>query len=267
MNTPQTLPLILTDERRAQFERHGVLRLPGLLPRPHAEAMADRLWSAMASSHGVGRDDRATWTVQRPAGFQALERSGGFRELDDPAFRALFDAFLGAGQWNEPPHWGAALVTFPDTVRPWDVPFRNWHIDLPASGAGDDLSLLRAFAFLNEVRPRGGGTLYIAGSHRVVMDRARAAGPESLRSAQMRERLKVEEPWLAALWSKEDREDRIERFMVRGGRARGVDLRVEEMTGAPGDVIVMHPCMFHTIAPNALDQPRLMVVQAMYRRA
>jgi hypothetical protein len=61
-------------------------------------------------------------------------------------------------------------------------------------------------------------------------------------------------------------ENRVERFMIEGGHARGFPVRVEEMTGEPGDLIVMHPATLHTVAANALDRPRMMVVQALYRR-
>lgn len=53
--------------------------------------------------------------------------------------------------------------------------------------------------------------------------------------------------------------------MPEGERVRGVHVRVEEMTGEPGDLIVMHPAMFHSISPNGLDTPRMMLSQAIDR--
>lgn len=37
----------------------------------------------------------------------------------------------------------------------------------------------------------------------------------------------------------------------------GVPLRVVELTGEPGDVILMHSDCFHAVAPNRLTQPRM----------
>jgi hypothetical protein len=43
-------------------------------------------------------------------------------------------------------------------------------------------------------------------------------------------------------------------------------VRLEEMTGAPGDVFLMHPAVLHAPAHNALDRPRLMLTVSVYRR-
>jgi ectoine hydroxylase-related dioxygenase (phytanoyl-CoA dioxygenase family) len=145
------------------------------------------------------------------------------------------------------------------------VPHAAWHLDLPASDLLGPLPAIRAFAFLEPVRPHGGGTLYLAGSHQAVLDRARQGRRgEPLRSADMRAALKAEEPWLAALLQPGG-EDRARRFMDFGGTLRGRPVRVEEMTGGPGDVIVMHPAMLHAGAQNGLDRPRMMLVETFYR--
>jgi hypothetical protein len=256
----------LTAAQLETFNRDGVLLLPGLIPRTHALAMAERLWTDLGDRYGIVRHDPATWNVERPANFQRLERGGGFAQLDQPGLRALFDQFLGVGNWDVPRWWGQALVTFPDRSLPWDVPDKLWHMDLPVGVPETLFPCLRVFVFLGEVRAKGGGTLYLEGSHRVVTDQAANLAPgEGRRSADMRERLKAEEPWLRALWSLGG-ENRIGQFMNDGQIVRGVPLKVKEMTGGPGDAIVMHPHMFHTVAQNTLDQPRLMLVQVIYRR-
>jgi hypothetical protein len=38
-----------------------------------------------------------------------------------------------------------------------------------------------------------------------------------------------------------------------------VPLRVVELTGKPGDVILMHGDSFHAVAPNRLTEPRMML--------
>ena len=140
-----------------------------------------------------------------------------------------------------------------------------WHFDVPPTDCVNGIPAIRIFTLLAPLHPRGGGTCYIAGSHRVTLDRARAAAPgDRFRSTDMKGLLQREEPWFTALFAR-DGHDRVRRFMNEGGVVRGVPVRVQEMTGAPGDTFVMHPAMFHTIAPNALDMPRLMLVQALTR--
>jgi hypothetical protein len=50
---------------------------------------------------------------------------------------------------------------------------------------------------------------------------------------------------------------------ISRGMARGVEVRVRETVGESGDIYIMHPAMLHTIAPNALDQPRMMLAQTL----
>jgi hypothetical protein len=254
----------LTSQQLAQFAQIGVVRLPGFLPNESVAAMADAIWTDLHRRYGVERDRRDTWMLEprSPRGWQALIRSGAFSPLATPELLELGDAFLGHGAWTRPKRWGQPLVTFP--TGDWDVPHASWHIDLPASGSLDRLSVLRIFAFLEPVEPRGGGTAYVAGSHRAVVDRAREAGRDRLNSQHMRSVLKAEEPWLAELLTAGGA-DRVERFMRRWGEMRGHPVRVEEMTGEAGDVILMHPAMIHVGTPNALDRPRMMIVETFWR--
>lgn len=256
------MSFVLRHEQRAEFESTGVLRLPGFFPAAHVKPMAAALWTELAQRFGIERDRRDTWTVERPGQFQALIRSGIF-DAPGKGFGAIADAFLGAGRWIEPKHFGAPLVTFP--TGDWDVPHKMWHFDVPPTDCVNGIPAIRIFTLLAPLQPHGGGTCYIAGSHRVSLDRARAAAPgDRIRSTDMKGLLQREEPWFSALFARSGC-DRERRFMVEGGVVRGVEVRVQEMTGAAGDTFVMHPAMFHTIAPNALHVPRLMLVQALTR--
>ena len=255
-------PCNLTPVQRSEFERVGVLRLPGFFAGPAIAGMADALWRDLGRRFGLDRRRPDTWTTPHPAQFQDLRRSGAFSAMDSPELAAVADALLGKGRWERPRSWGQPLVTFPTGA--WDVPHKNWHLDLPANASLDELEMIRVFTFLEPARPRGGGTLYIAGSHRVVSDRGRQeASGSRLRSSEIRALLQREEPWFAALLSPGGG-DRVKRFMSEGGRVCGVPLRVEEMAGEPGDLVIMHSATFHTVAPNGLDRPRMMLVQSLY---
>ena len=260
---PQTFTL--TAEQREAFGREGVLRLPGFYPADLVNPMADAIWEDARQRFGVERDRPETWPPTRIGQHAKLRKRGVFDPLGTAQLRALGDAFLGAGTWDPPRHWGQPLlVSFP--AGKWDVPHNVWHLDLPAADYTEALPMIRFFAFLAPVRPRGGGTPYIEGSHLAVMDRARAAGPgETLRSAELRKALEREEPWLADLL-KPGGEDRVAQFMRKSGVMRGFPVRVGEMTGEPGDLIVMHPAMIHSVANNALDQPRLVGAITLYTR-
>ena len=47
----------------------------------------------------------------------------------------------------------------------------------------------------------------------------------------------------------------------------GVPVQVTEIVGEPGDLWLMHPAALHTLAPNVLETPRLVLAQFIYPRS
>ena len=251
----------LTQEQGAEFARAGMLRIPRYFPESMMAGMAGRLWGDLHARFGMDRERRETWTKERPAQFQKLVGEGAFDDVAD-GLQSIADAFLGEGEWERPQHLCLPLVTFP-TGR-WDVPSTVWHIDQPPETSIDIVPLVRVFVLLERVEPKGGGTCYVAGSHRVIVERAAALG-QRLRSADVKTVL-AQDRWFAALFSKKT-QDRERRFMVDGGAAWGTEVRVCETVGDAGDIYVMHPAMLHTIAENARERPRMMLGQSLLSRA
>src|SRR5262245_13038757 len=101
---PVEVTFVLQREQRAEFESTGVLRLPGFFRKADVAAMASAVWTDLETRFGIKRDCRDTWTVERPAQFQALIARGVFDALD-AGYSALADAFLGAGTWMRPKHF------------------------------------------------------------------------------------------------------------------------------------------------------------------
>ncbi len=252
---------MLTAAQHVEFDRAGLLRLPGAIPADHVEAMCDRIWAHVRTEHGFERDDPATWLIEdRLAGLRKVAAGREFERIGSPAVRGALDGLLG--KWSEPPKWGVLLVSFPrreETV--WDVPLTVWHNDFVPFDADHRLRSVQMFVLLNDIRPRGGATLVLTGSHQLVSKYADPAedGPHPKR---LRRSLGAAHPWLRELW--EDGDNRIQRYMVDGFEVDGVPLRVVELAGRAGDVFFMHCDAFHAAAPNCLDQPRMMAT-AMIR--
>ena len=261
---PTPFSLTLTAEQREEFDAAGVLVLPGYFPARDMAALADAVWSDISRRFGIERRRPETWTVERPGKFQSLVRSGGLRAFGSDRLFAIGDLFLGAGKWIRPrPHQiGAPLVTFPMRTS-WEVPHKLWHLDTSASDCIASLPGIRVFTFLEPSLPRGGGTPYIAGSHRLALEIAARTPGAHLHSQDLRAILAQEHPWFAALFE-EGGPDRVQRFMIDGARIGGTDVRVHEMLGQPGDAIIVHPAVFHSIAVNALDSPRMMLMQFLF---
>jgi ectoine hydroxylase-related dioxygenase (phytanoyl-CoA dioxygenase family) len=57
----------------------------------------------------------------------------------------------------------------------------------------------------------------------------------------------------------------VRRFMERGEVSGDVELRVIEMTGEPGDVLLTHPLLLHAPAKNCGSVPRIALSSTVYR--
>jgi Phytanoyl-CoA dioxygenase (PhyH) len=253
---------MLSPAQRAEFDRRGILRLPAAIPPAEVTAMRERVWRHLLDKDGIHPDRPGTWPAAPPAQFQKLTGTGAFDAMATSPLTAAIDGLLGAGQWQRPAHWGRPLVTFPRPGTAWDVPASDWHLDTQDL----ELTMLAVFAHLAPVRSRGGGTLVITGSHRLTTARGPQAANAPVRSREVKAYLRTLHPWLHDLWNPSSDTGRIHRYLTEGADVDGVHVQVEELTGEPGDAVIMHPRLLHVVAPNSLDTPRLMLLQFVHRR-
>jgi len=261
----QGLLRMLSSVERGEFDRLGIVRLRGSIASAEVARMREQLWTALRRQHGVCCEAPETWTIPRPSGFQGLVRSGAFAPMPSVRVCEALDDLFSEASWQKPGRWGQALVTFPGS-GPWDVPHKHWHFDLVPDTSISELPGVVIFAYLDAVEPRGGGTVAVTGSHRLVeafAPRISTSGP--IRSAEIREALLRAEPWLAALRTRTTGMDRIRTFMEEHLRSDGATLQVVELTGEPGDVVLMDVRLLHAPAPNCRTAPRLMLAQRIYR--
>lgn len=243
---------MLTPPQRDEFDRRGLVRLPGAVPAGAVTAMRDRFWEFLSGERGIHPDRPETWPAETPRRLQALRRSGAFAGMAaDPVRAALTDLL---GEWRQPTVWGLPLITFPATGSRWSVPTTGWHVD--SYGPEHDLPGVTVFAFLGPVVASGGGTVVLEASHRLVNRHITTTG--TWRPADVRTALAAAHPWLREVWT--------------GGRPAGdeavlddVRVAVRELTGDPGDVVLMHPRTMHAAAPNTSDRPRMMLVEIIDR--
>jgi hypothetical protein len=244
-------------EKVATYERDGLLHIRAGVDPFMASTMATVLWSALTRKHGMRPDDPETWTVPRPSGISPLIPRNAFAAMASPTVCNGLDALLGS-DWTRPARWGVTLVSFPERTHTWDVPHEQWHLDSPAAPEGPNLA--RVFVLLAPMEAQGGNTLVVTGSHHLFQRLAAKAG-RVLPSAEANRRLRAQQPWFASLSSPHDTNGRIDRFMRNATSVDGVDVRVVEMTGEPGDVYFMHPFLLHAPSPNVRTRPRLALTQ------
>jgi hypothetical protein len=257
-----------TDHQRDTFERTGLLRLPGAVPAAEAAAMRDGVWEFLARRDGVAPDRPETWTEGIPRHLQPLRRSGLFAGMASAVVRAALDGLLGDGGWREPSSWGQPLVTFPCHTSggtEWTVPAEGWHVD--SFGAEPGLPGVTVFVFLVPVAARGGGTVVVPGSHRLVNAQIVAG---RWRSGGLKAALGGESAWLSGLWRPRPDDPRgsrrVARYLDEGTVIGGERYRVEELTGMPGDAVLMHPRTLHAPAPNIRETARMMLLEFIWRR-
>lgn len=145
----------------------GIVRVEAAFPVEVADALADRIWAAFSYSYGIERDRPDTWsrTFQKRA-LDNVAASTLFDEILTDRLAVTVDAILGSGGWDWPSSWGDLLITFPNVTR-WTLPAEGWHQDWAFATDCDPPRFVKAFVFLNHVQTGGGGTLVVAGSHRL----------------------------------------------------------------------------------------------------
>jgi hypothetical protein len=209
---------------REQFIEQGFVRLTQAFPDELATRLADDIWAELARRHGMSRENPATWTPVRPTGLGGLRRRRVFDALATPRVVETIGELVGTSDWPAPFSWGDPLVTMPTTGQ-WRVPDTGWHIDFPARST----LRLKWLAYLAPVVAGGGGTVVLAGSHRLVEQYLREHPDDPGRSATVRDTVLGAGP-----------------------------LSAVELVGEPGDVVFLHPHLFHAAAPNHASAPRLM---------
>ena len=228
--------------------------------------MCNVVWDALGRRYDVRRDAPDTWHAERITGTHDLPKSATFGQIASPAVREALDDLLGRGNWQPPERWGSLLVAFPESREPWDVPRQSWHLDYPARSL-QGVFLVRLFICLAKLSAGGGGTVFVQGSHRLVEKLPRTEGVERMRSADARNALIRTCPWVKELCSKDKTDGRVQRFTEHSEVFDGAELRVVEMTGEPGDVLMTHPLLLHAPAKNCASAPRIVLSSTVYRSA
>jgi hypothetical protein len=269
---------MLTDEQRDEFDRCGIIRMPGAIAKSSVEEMLGIVWKSLRDRYHIHRGVAETWPEPRSRSDGGPQQIGGahrflgthhvpksvtFEQVGNAAVCGAVDDLLGAGNWQRPERWGSLLVTFPESRSRWEVPCSNWHLDFPASPSRSGLDGVRIFTCLAELPAGGGGTVFVAGSHRLIQSLAREG--EHPRSADARMRLIRAHPWVKALCSRDEKLDRVRRFMSEGTTIDGVEVRVVEIIGEAGDVVLVHPMMLHAPALNCSPVPRFVLSATAFR--
>jgi hypothetical protein len=253
-----------TVDVRSRFETSGVVRLRDAFTADQAAAMRDAIWQHTARQAGLRPTDPTGWAGSPVLNWQGLSRSPVFRPLvDNESVTGALDAIFGAGGWRRPRPGAQILFSLPEP-DPWVLP-DGWHIDCGFDHATWPVPAVKVFAFANEVGPRGGGTMVLPGTHRLV-DRYRQALPAPVGAGKENWLAFIRHhPWLAHLLDGADLPDHGRPLVDAAAEIDGVPVKVVELTGSPGDVVITHLHIVHARSPNTSTAPRLMLAKTIRR--
>jgi hypothetical protein len=254
-------PEVLSPAEIEHFHRAGFVEVRRAFSPDDAAAMERSWWSELETAHRIRREDRATWR-QLGSDLNRAKHDAIQAKILTRRVQGVIDDLLGEGTWSPPRDWGRALVTFPEPGE-WDVPKRLWHWDSPCAWHKDKLNGLFVVSFIGSVAPRGGGTLLLSGSPRLLLQQEHGLTPAERDDVVVRRELfHRSHPWLMALTGKgPSPEDRVAAFMADEAVIEGVPLRVVELTGAPGDMVFCHPLIVHCASSNRGAKPRFMRIK------
>jgi hypothetical protein len=254
---------VLTDAQRGTFASTGILKLANAFAPDEAARMRGVVWGELRRRHGIDECDPSTWNLHPPVGLKTSKTHPAFAPIFGEVLCGALDELFGDYGWARPRHFGQTLVTMPNSSE-WRVPHKLWHADFAYAYPVDQLFAVKTWTCIGDVAPGGGGTPQLAGSHRLTVRYLEHHAGEDYKV--IRDGFMRSTPWLRALSHADADSERNRRFMDAETIVDGVALRVVEVTGAPGDIYITHPWVMHSIAANALDQPRLMRSVAIYRR-
>jgi hypothetical protein len=256
----------LTADQRDAFARDGVLKFHALAPADGVRRAREAVLRAL-ERHGLWRD--GAWRLdaiprpQWPATGLKTSRAIGNKHPDihalgeAPEILEMVAALLEGRPFDRAIHHRAqVLFTLPNAVT-WTVP-NGWHMDGLRLASGRDLGV-QFFTFLDTVRPGGGGTVIVAGSHRLLNE------GRTMKMKEIRRRL-LHHPFFRELYADaQGRSAQRAHLMRETALVEGVELRLVELTGEPGDAYFTDLRALHSGAPNADHRPRIMLTRRFVR--
>lgn len=222
----------VTPEQKLAFEEQGYLLLRRALDRYQVEPVRAYVLNELKRLKIWSSGKTLSASIKGLPPFQQIAKLSALIKQDDlhskVISKGILDAILSLAGTGMFPAQSQFLVSLPGQGR-WTLSGLNWHTDVSSSG-GHRIPGIQAFVLLDDVKPHGGATLAIAGSHR--------PGREDGASGSVREILRVGGDY--------------ERELQASG------MSILEMSGRAGDVYLMNMGLLHTPSINSTDKIRIM---------
>ena len=241
----------------SRFRDTGVIRVDGAFTPAEAAAIREVVWRHIEQRSAVRYANPASWSASAAGSFglSSLARRPEFAAVtQNSRVRDALDAIFEGGSWEALGF--KVLLTFPDKA-PWVMP-RGWHVDFGLERPTWPAFAVKIFAFFDAVEPGGGGTLVMEGSHE-LHGRFAAETAQDLASPAAHHELMHKYKWVERVAAGGSASHPLRDLIGQWHEVDGIPLRVSELTGGPGDVVLTHMHVLHSPAPNAGTRPRQML--------
>lgn len=247
--------LVLSSNDLTHFAEQGFVRVADALPAPFVTAVQMTIWEQLHVQYGIVRQDSTTWRPRWCGINKTIIDSKVGVEIT-PRLVAAIDQLLGIAQWRPLKTLGGLLLTMPQPEgTPWQ-PALDWHFDNDPRAYRALVDELMLFTFFSAVQPQGGGTLVLSGSSRLV---ERYLAAHILDKPPQTADLATWYPGLAEIMGRRQREAcSIATLMEEPIEVDDIPLQMIELTGEPGDAVLCHPSLMHTVSMNCSTVPRIM---------
>ena len=250
---------VLSSDDVALFAAQGFIRIANALPMSFVAKVQTAIWDQLQTQYRMVQQDPTTWRPEWCGINRRIIDAAAGIEIT-PRLTAVVDQLLGAAQWRPVKTLGGLLLTMPEPEQtPWDRAL-DWHFDNDPRAYFARVDELMLFTFFSSVRPRGGGTLVLAGSPRLVAHYAAArAASNEMDLLPETVGLAAWHSWLEELLSSRPSNARsTATLMEEPVEVHGVSLQIVELTGEPGDAVLCHPAILHAVSMNCSTVPRMM---------
>ena len=244
----------VNERQRRAFNELGVIKVKGAFDAETASDLEQELWRRF-EKWGIERGVRESWEALDEATIRKVmkgtRRVRGLESIYNTRSDEIASALARETDFEK--QKALLLLTFSgrhDYIPDQAVPNSIWHSDTP-NVPGEGLTGVIVLGFINHVRPRGGGTMVITGSHRLFET------SNSAITSKMAKRKLKKYPYFRELLSSKST-DR-ERFFTEPGYVNDIELKLVELTGEPGDAYFVNGSVLHTITRNYQPDPRMMV--------
>ncbi|KRB03241.1 phytanoyl-CoA dioxygenase family protein [Lysobacter sp. Root690] len=222
------------------FAAQGFLRLDAFHPKRRMAAIRQKVLDEvkrLSARTSPMKSLRQLPFFQQIGKLSALVDVPGLH--DALATPELIELMARLGDRALTPSRGTQLLLSPPSQGEWTLKGLNWHVDVTADPP-QRLPGIQAFFLIDDVSPRGGATLALAGSHW-----GDAMGDGS--ASALRRLLKTS--------------DDLERDL------RGSGVSIVEMSGRAGDICLMDMRLLHTPSINTTRHLRMMATCRCFPRA